>query len=278
MFELYEKTSNQCSKATTNIYSTSFSLGIRMIQKDIRWAIYGIYGFVRLADEIVDTFDRTDKAELLTKFRRDTYEAIHSKISLNPILQSFQKVCNLYGIEKDLIEPFFASMAKDLDQQTYNDDQYNQYIYGSAEVVGLMCLKVFCKGDENQYNELKPHAQSLGAAFQKVNFIRDIKSDIEDRGRVYFPHLDLTQFNDNLKKEIIEDIKKDFEHAYVGIKKLPLTCRFGVYTAYIYYLKLLDKIERTQADNILNNRIRVADTQKAALLAKSFFKFKLNIL
>ncbi len=278
MFELYEKTSNQCSKATTNIYSTSFSLGIRMIQKDIRWAIYGIYGFVRLADEIVDTFDRSDKAELLTKFRRDTYEAVHSKISLNPILQSFQKVCNLYGIEKELIEPFFASMAKDLDQQTYNDDQYNQYIYGSAEVVGLMCLKVFCKGDDSKYNELKPYAQSLGAAFQKVNFIRDIKSDIEDRGRVYFPHLDLTKFNDNLKKEIIEDIKKDFEQAYIGIKKLPLTCRFGVYTAYIYYLKLLDKIERTQADNILNNRIRVADTQKAALLAKSFFKFKLNIL
>lgn len=278
MFELFEKTSQACSKITTNTYSTSFSLGIKMIAKEYRWAIYGIYGFVRLADEIVDTFERDDKAELLAKFKNDTYEAIELGISLNPILQSFQKVANQYHIGKDLIEPFFQSMEADLHKKDYNESQYNEYIYGSAEVVGLMCLKVFCDGDADHCNSLKPAARALGAAFQKVNFLRDIKSDIEERGRVYFPHLDLSRFNESLKQDIIVDVKKDFKEAYEGIKKLPMSCRFGVYTSYIYYLKLLEKIERKNANEILENRIRVANSEKMALLAKSFFKFKFNVL
>ncbi len=278
MFELFEKTSQACSKITTNTYSTSFSLGIQMIAKDYRWAIYGIYGFVRLADEIVDTFERDDKAELLAKFKRDTYEAIDLGISLNPILHTFQKVANQYNIGKDLIEPFFHSMEVDLDKKAYDESQYNEYIYGSAEVVGLMCLRVFCDGNDDQCNALKPAARALGAAFQKVNFLRDIKSDVEDRGRVYFPHLDLSRFNESLKQDIIEDVKKDFKEAYEGIKKLPMSCRFGVYTSYIYYLKLLEKIERKNANEILENRIRVANSEKMALLAKSFFKFKFNVL
>ena len=278
MFELFEKTSAVCSKATTNIYSTSFSLGIRMIAKDYRWAIYGIYGFVRLADEIVDTFDRSDKAELLEKFKVDTYEAIEKGISLNPILYTFQKVANQYKIGKDLIEPFFESMEADLHKKEYNKQSYNEYIYGSAEVVGLMCLKVFCDGDENQCNSLKAPARALGAAFQKVNFLRDIKSDVEDRGRIYFPTLDLRQFDELTKAEIIEDVKQDFREAYEGIKRLPISCRFGVYTSYRYYLRLLEKIERVNAKEILENRIRVANAEKLAVLAKSFFRFKFNAL
>ncbi len=278
MFELFEKTSAVCSKATTNIYSTSFSLGIRMIAKDYRWAIYGIYGFVRLADEIVDTFERNDKAELLEKFKRDTYEAIEKGISLNPILYTFQKVANQYNIGKDLIEPFFESMEADLHKKEYNKQSYNEYIYGSAEVVGLMCLKVFCDGDENQCNSLKAPARALGAAFQKVNFLRDIKSDVEDRGRIYFPTLDLRQFDELTKAEIIEDVKQDFREAYEGIKRLPISCRFGVYTSYRYYLRLLEKIERVNAKEILENRIRVANAEKMAVLAKSFFRFKFNAL
>ncbi len=278
MFELFEKTSAVCSKATTNIYSTSFSLGIRMIAKDYRWAIYGIYGFVRLADEIVDTFERNDKAELLEKFKVDTYEAIEKGISLNPILYTFQKVANQYKIGKDLIEPFFESMEADLHKKEYNKQSYNEYIYGSAEVVGLMCLKVFCDGDENECNSLKAPARALGAAFQKVNFLRDIKSDVEDRGRIYFPTLDLRQFDELTKAEIIEDVKKDFHEAYEGIKRLPMSCRFGVYTSYRYYLRLLEKIERVNAKEILENRIRVANAEKMAVLAKSFFRFKFNAL
>jgi phytoene/squalene synthetase len=278
MFELFEKTSAVCSKATTNIYSTSFSLGIRMIAKDYRWAIYGIYGFVRLADEIVDTFEREDKAELLEKFKLDTYEAIQKGISLNPILYTFQKVANQYNIGKDLIEPFFESMEADLHKKEYNKQSYNEYIYGSAEVVGLMCLKVFCDGDDKLCNSLKAPARALGAAFQKVNFLRDIKSDVEDRGRIYFPTLDLRQFDELTKAEIIEDVKKDFREAYEGIKRLPISCRFGVYTSYRYYLRLLEKIERVNAKEILENRIRVANAEKMAVLAKSFFRFKFNAL
>lgn len=278
MFELFEKTSETCSKVTTNTYSTSFSLGIRMIAKEYRWAIYGIYGFVRLADEIVDTFDRDDKAELLQKFKEDTYQAIEKGISLNPILQSFQKVARTYKIDQTLIEPFFNSMEADLLKKTYDPSQYNEYIYGSAEVVGLMCLKVFCDGNEAEYNHLKQAARALGAAFQKVNFLRDIRSDVEDRGRVYFPNLDLNHFDEMTKQAIIADVRNDFKEAYVGIKQLPVSCKFGVYTSYIYYLKLLEKIERKNAREILDKRIRVANPEKMALLAKSFFKFKFNVL
>jgi phytoene/squalene synthetase len=278
MFELYEKTANACSKTTTNLYSTSFSLGIRMIAKDYRWAIYGIYGFVRLADEIVDTFDRNDKAELLEQFKQDTYTAIEKGISLNPILHSFQKVANQYNIGKDLIEPFFNSMEADLDTKTYNNDLYNEYIYGSAEVVGLMCLKVFCDGQEAAYKHLKPAAQSLGAAFQKVNFLRDMKSDAEDRGRVYFPHVNLNQFNEDTKKAIIEDIKLDFKAAYEGIKQLPLSCRFGVFTSYKYYLRLLEKIEKANHQEVLKSRIRVPNSEKMEVLARAFVRFTFNAL
>lgn len=278
MFELFEKTADICSKSTTRIYSTSFSLGIRMIAKDYRWAIYGIYGFVRLADEIVDTFDRNDKAELLEEFKKDTYLAIERGISLNPILQSFQKVVRKYNIGADLIEPFFNSMEADLHKTEYNQPQYNEYIYGSAEVVGLMCLKVFCDGDGEKYDSLKSAARSLGAAFQKVNFLRDIKSDVEERGRIYFPQLDLSHFDEHVKQAIIEDVRRDFRDAYTGIIRLPMSCRFGVYTSYIYYLKLLEKIERKNAADILESRIRVPDSEKMALLAKSFFKFKMNAL
>lgn len=278
MFQLFEKTSERCSKITTNIYSTSFSLGIRMLSKDYRWAIYGIYGFVRLADEIVDSFDRDDKAELLEKFRQDTFEAIEKKISLNPILYSFQKVVHQFNIGEDLITPFFESMKQDLNKTSYDKLQYDEYIYGSAEVVGLMCLKVFCNGDTAESDRLKAPARALGAAFQKVNFLRDMKSDVEERGRIYFPHLDLSKFDEDLKFAIIADVKKDFQHAYKGIKQLPMSCRFGVYTAYIYYLKLMEKIERTHANEIINSRIRVGDTQKMALLAKSYFKYKLNVI
>ena len=278
MFELFEKTSNACSKITTNIYSTSFSLGIKMIKKDYRWAIYGIYGFVRLADEIVDTFERNDKSELLEQFKSDTYQAIQRGISLNPILQTFQKVVNHYDIGPDLITPFFTSMETDLNKTTYNHSQYEDYIYGSAEVVGLMCLKVFCDGNNDQYEELKSPARALGAAFQKVNFLRDIKSDIDERGRIYFPTMDLNYFNEDTKAMIIQDVRQDFKHAYQGIKQLPMSCRFGVYTSYIYYLKLLDKIERTHAHKILESRIRVDNSEKMALLAKSFLKYKFNAL
>ncbi|MEZ4805551.1 MAG: phytoene/squalene synthase family protein [Bacteroidia bacterium] len=278
MFELYQKTSRICSKATTNIYSTSFSMGIKLIAKDYRWAIYGIYGFVRLADEIVDTFDRNDKAELLAEFRRDTYNAIEKGISLNPILQTFQDVVHQYQIGNNLIEPFFESMAADLDQKEHSQKSYDEYIYGSAEVVGLMCLKVFCDGDDAACERLKQPAKALGSAFQKVNFLRDIKSDVEDRGRVYFPTLDLSDFNDNIKLEIIEDVKKDFNEAYQGIKKLPMSCRFGVYMSYKYYLRLIEKIERKNSREILESRIRVSNPEKVYILAKSLFRFKLNVI
>jgi phytoene synthase len=278
MFKLYEKSAIDCSRKVTNNYSTSFSLGIKMISSDYRWAIYSIYGFVRLADEIVDTFEREDKAELLAQFKKDTYESIEIGISLNPILHAFQKAANEFKIGKDLIEPFFISMESDLDKQTYSRGQYDEYIYGSAEVVGLMCLKVFCDGNLDEYNSLVKPAKALGAAFQKVNFLRDMKSDVEERGRVYFPKLDINNFNEEIKQEIIEEVKQDFELAYSGIKRLPLSCRFGVYTAYRYYLRLLDKIDRVNAKDVLEKRIRVANSEKVALLARSYVKFRLNVL
>ncbi len=278
MFETYEKTALDCSRKTTNNYSTSFSLGIKMVSKHYRWAIYSVYGLVRFADEIVDTFEREDKADLLESFKKDTYLSIEKGISLNPILYSFQKAANRFGISKDLIEPFFKSMETDLNKNAYDRSQYDEYIFGSAEVVGLMCLKVFCDGNVEQYESLKPAAKALGAAFQKVNFLRDIKSDVEDRGRVYFPNLDLANFNEDIKSEIIKEVNNDFAIAFEGIKKLPMSCRLGVYIAYRYYLRLLDKIEKTNAEHILENRIRVANSEKLALLARSYVKYKLNVI
>ncbi len=267
---LFDETSKDISKRISLNYSTSFSLGIKLLSKDFRWAVFSTYGFVRVADEIVDTFHGHNKERLLADFKSQTYQAIQEGISTNPVLHSFQLAANQFGIENNLIEPFFKSMEEDLDTTSHSVSSYDEYIYGSAEVVGLMCLKIFCNGNNSQYDELVPYARSLGAAFQKVNFLRDIKSDVEERGRVYFPGVDFSNFTDENKLEIIQDVKKDFDHAFIGIKMLPIGCRLGVYTAYIYYLKLLEKIERTTANEILQSRIRIPNSQKMVLLAKSY--------
>ena len=272
--KLFDDTSIAMSRKLALNYSTSFSLGIRLLSKDSRWAVFSIYGLVRVADEIVDTFHGYNKEKMLLDFKAQTYQAMEDGISTNPVLHAFQLAANQFGIGKDLIEPFFQSMEEDLDTSAHNAESYSEYIYGSAEVVGLMCLKVFCNGDDAQYNHLVPFARSLGAAFQKVNFLRDIRSDVDERGRVYFPDVDFNHFTDADKYEIIQDVKKDFSHAYKGIVQLPVGCRLGVYTAYIYYLKLLEKIERTTAVDILESRIRIPNSQKIALLAQSFVKEK----
>jgi len=273
--KLFDETSIAMSRRLALNYSTSFSMGIRLLSKECRWAIFSIYGLVRVADEIVDTFHGYNKEQLLMDFKSQTYQAMEEGISTNPVLHAFQLAANQYGVGKELIEPFFNSMEEDLDTCSHNAQSYSEYIYGSAEVVGLMCLKVFCNGNEEQYNHLVPFARSLGAAFQKVNFLRDIRSDVEERGRVYFPGVDFNQFTDSDKYAIIQDVKNDFAHAYQGIVQLPVGCRLGVYTAYIYYLKLLEKIERTTAVDILESRVRIPNTQKIALLAQSFVKEKL---
>lgn len=272
--KLFDETSIAMSRKLALNYSTSFSLGIRLLSKDSRWAVFSIYGLVRVADEIVDTFHGYNKEEMLLDFKAQTYQAMEEGISTNPVLHAFQLAANQFGIGKDLIEPFFKSMEEDLDTSEHSAESYSEYIYGSAEVVGLMCLRVFCNGDDEQYNHLVPFARSLGAAFQKVNFLRDIRSDVDERGRVYFPGVDFNKFTDADKYEIIQDVKKDFSHAYKGIVQLPVGCRLGVYTAYIYYLKLLEKIERTTAVDILESRIRIPNSQKIALLAQSFVKEK----
>jgi 15-cis-phytoene synthase len=276
--ELYDKTAIECSKKVANNYSTSFSLGIKLISPELRWAIYGIYGMVRYADEIVDTFYHTQQKELLLKFKEETYLAIELGISLNPVLHSFQKAANQYGIGKELIEPFFESMEMDLYKKSYSDEGYKEYIYGSAEVVGLMCLKVFVKGDNQQYEELKPYAKSLGAAFQKVNFLRDLKDDFQDRSRTYFPNVDFRAFEEDVKSQIIQDIKYDFKLALEGIQRLPVSCKLGVYTAYVYYLKLLDKIELTPSSVLMGKRIRIPNSMKLSLMFRTFLAYKINVL
>ncbi len=278
MQDLYSDSCFECSKLVTNKYSTSFSLGIKLFAKELRMPIYAIYGFVRFADEIVDTFHGHDKATLLAKFRQDTYDALENKISLNPILQSFQQIVHRYNIGVDLIDAFLDSMAMDLDDYTYTTAVYKKYIYGSAEVVGLMCLRVFCDGDEAQYQSLKEPACSLGSAFQKVNFLRDLKSDFEERGRVYFPGVDYHTFSDADKVAIEADIKKDFDDAYQGIVKLPNGARLGVYLAYVYYTNLLSKITRESAARLADHRIRVSDGRKLMLLCNSAIRHRLNIL
>ena len=278
MMELFNKTTFQCSEIVTKNYSTSFSLGIRMFDKKLHEPIYAIYGFVRYADEIVDTFHDHDKKQLLEAFREDTYKAIRQKISLNPILHCFQMVVNQYNIETELIEAFLHSMEMDLYDIDYTEAKYHEYIYGSAEVVGLMCLRVFCEGNEEAYQRLKPPACSLGAAFQKVNFLRDMKSDYYDRGRVYFPNVDFNKFDYKAKQQIEADIQQDFDHAYEGILQLPRSARLGVYLAYTYYLKLFKKIQQTTPAHILAERIRVPDARKLSLLVESYFKHQLNYI
>jgi len=238
MKKLFDDVSLKCSKTTTLTYSTSFSLGIKFLDKKFHNPIYSIYGFVRFADEIVDSFHEYDKSYLLNKFRNDTYEAIEQKISLNPVLNSFQKVVNDYSIERELVDTFLNSMEMDLQKQFYDQQLYQQYILGSAEVVGLMCLRVFCEGDEKLYEHLKFPAMKLGAAFQKVNFLRDLRADNIELGRTYFPEIDLKQFSLTDKNKIEKEIEEDFTKALLGIRQLPLSSRNGVYLAYFYYKKL----------------------------------------
>lgn len=276
--DLYTQTCLDCSKIITNNYSTSFSLGIKAFDKKFREPIYAIYGFVRFADEIVDTFHDQDKESLIAQFRKDTVEAIERKISLNPVLHAFQLVVNQYHIEFHLIDAFLKSMEMDLDKTRYTDDSYKEYIYGSAEVVGLMCLRVFCEGNHQLYDALLPKARSLGSAFQKINFLRDIKSDFEERGRTYFPGVDFTKFTETDKQEIEKDIKADFDDALEGIKQLPQGSKLGVYIAFVYYLKLFEKIRATSAQTIANKRIRIPDTQKIFLMAQALIKDKLNFV
>ncbi len=276
--QLYHKTCLECSKVITNRYSTSFSLGIKMLSKRFHSPIYGIYGFVRLADEIVDTFHDFDKSSLLESLRHDTFQAIRIGISTNPVLQAFQSVVNQYKIEDELVEAFLKSMEMDLQLETHNNYTYDEYIYGSAEVVGLMCLRVFCEGNDEMYAKLKSPAQSLGKAFQKVNFLRDMKSDYLERGRVYFPGVDFHYFDNDAKKLIEEDIDKDFDHAYEGILQLPEGAKRGVYLAYIYYRRLFQKIRQLPAARIQEERIRVPDNQKFALLIKTYFQHQFSII
>jgi len=275
---LYDETCLKCSKIITKKYSTSFSLGIKTFHKRFRYPIYAIYGFVRFADEIVDTFHDQNKQELLSRFRKDTFLAIEEKISLNPALQSFQKIVNEFEIDLGLIDAFLKSMEMDLDKTIYTNASYKDYIYGSAEVIGLMCLKIFSEGDEGIYNSLVPKARSLGSAFQKINFLRDIKSDFDERGRTYFPSVNFLEFNEIQKQEIESDIKADFDDALEGIKALPKGCKLGVYVAYVYYVKLFDKIRSTPAKIISDRRIRISDSQKLYLMAKAMLKDKMNIV
>ncbi len=276
--ELYDQTTFECSKLITQRYSTSFTLGIKTLDKKFHYPIYSVYGFVRYADEIVDTFHDFDKKMLLDKFRADTYQAIERGLSLNPVLHSFQAIVNEYHIERELIDSFLYSMELDLTEQTYNTDGYEEYIYGSAEVVGLMCLRVFCEGDKALYDSLKEPARKLGSAFQKVNFIRDIKSDYEERGRVYFPGIDFNDFTKTAKEQIEADIQKDFDDALDGIMRLPSGAKMGVYLAYKYYLKLFRKIRNCPASRIKEERIRIADLRKMGILLSTYFQHRLNVL
>ncbi len=276
--ELFNKVSLKCSKLTTRAYSTSFSLGIRCLEKELRDPIYAIYGFVRFADEIVDTFHDHNKSALLKRFKEDTWHAIDEKISLNPILHSFQYAANTFKFERALIDQFLKSMEMDLALTTYDQKGIEEYILGSAEVVGLMCLRVFCKGDEQMYQHLKPSAMKLGSAFQKINFLRDLNADFNGMGRSYFPGVDLTHFTEETKKEIEDDIAKDFNAGYEGIKQLPRSARFGVYVAYLYYMALFEKIKNTPCHVVLQSRIRVRNRRKISILAYSYLKHQLNLL
>jgi 15-cis-phytoene synthase len=276
--DLFKQTCLKCSKVFTEAYSTSFTLGIKTLHQKFHFPIYAIYGFVRCADEIVDTFHEHNKKELLQEFKEQTYKSIATGISLNPVLHAFQCVVNEYKIDLEYIEAFLRSMEMDLEEQQYDHQLYDNYIYGSAEVVGLMCLKVFCEGDDAMFERLKGAACSLGSAFQKVNFLRDMQSDYLDRGRVYFPKVDFKQFDNISKSEIEADICKDFEDAYKGIMELPRTARLGVYLAYKYYLKLFRKIQNLPATHILTERVRVPDNTKLALLVSSYLRYQLNAI
>lgn len=279
MKSIFDTVSRTCSKAVTNAYSTSFSLATKMLAPSIRQDIYNIYGFVRFADEIVDSFHNYDKEVLLDEFSSELFKAINRKISLNPILNSFQETVHKYEIDPSLYKAFLKSMRLDLHKSNYlTQEEYKEYIYGSADVVGLMCLKVFVRGDQQKYEELRQSAMSLGSAFQKVNFLRDLKADYEDLSRSYFPDTNLDALDELSKQKIITEIEADFQSGFQGISKLPAEAKFGVYTAYIYYSKLLNKLKKVPSLEIKNKRISVPNYQKAGLLAKSYISYRLNIL
>ncbi|NRD22406.1 phytoene/squalene synthase family protein [Winogradskyella litoriviva] len=279
MKSIFDKVSKECSKAVTNAYSTSFSLATKMLSNSIRQDIYNIYGFVRFADEIVDSFHDFNKEQLFNNFERDLEDALENKISLNPILNAFQETYHKYAIDKHMVDSFMDSMRLDLYKNDYlTQQEFKDYIYGSADVVGLMCLKVFVNGDNEKFNSLKDSAMSLGSAFQKVNFLRDLKADFEDLNRSYFPNTDLTQLDEDSKTKIITEIESDFEQGLEGIKRLPLEARFGVFMAYRYYSKLLEKLKKTPALKIKSTRIRVPNYRKIELLTRSYVKYQLNLL
>jgi phytoene/squalene synthetase len=279
MKALFDQVSHQCSKLVTETYSTSFSLATRILSNNIRQDIYNIYGFVRFADEIVDTFHDYNKAELFTRFQQSLDEALEEGISLNPILNSFQETVHRYNIDRDYINAFMQSMYWDLSKKAYlSDEEYKAYIYGSADVVGLMCLKVFVKGDVDLFNTLKDSAMRLGSAFQKVNFLRDLKTDHEQLERSYFPNVDMNAFDEDSKQAIINEIEADFNAGLEGIFQLPDEAKFGVYTAYKYYLRLLKKLKKTPSTQIKSKRIRVPNYQKIDVLARSFIRYQFNLL
>jgi len=278
MVRLFNELSYSCSKATTEKYSTSFNSAVNLLHKSMQKPIHNIYGFVRFADEIVDSFHQYNKEELLAEFKKDTYAAIERGISLNPILNSFQSTVVEYQISINLIDAFFKSMEMDLKINSYSDTEYSNYIYGSAEVVGLMCLYIFCDKDKACYEKLKPYAQQLGAAFQKVNFLRDVKADYQQLNRTYFPQVDFKNFTPSMKKQIENEIKNDFALAYQGILQLPVKARFGVYVAYKYYLSLFKKIQKTNAEKIMEQRIRIPNFSKVFIVAKAGLRSQFNIL
>ena len=275
MKSIFDSVSEQFSRNVTKKYSTSFSMATKLLDKSIRQDIYNVYGFVRFADEIVDTFHNYPKENLLTRFEKELYFSITQKISLNPILNSFQKTVNKYNIDILLIKAFLKSMRWDLEKKSYeSDNDYKEYIYGSADVVGLMCLTVFVKGDNKKYSELKPYAMSLGSAFQKVNFLRDLNLDYEKLNRTYFPGVNVKKFDEKSKNQIIEDIENDFDLALKGIVRLPKNSQFGVYIAYTYYKNLLMKLKKTPSLNIKKTRIRVPNYEKILVLINSYFKYQ----
>lgn len=274
MKKLYDELAYEVSKQTTKKYSTSFSLGILALKPSIRNAIYAIYGYVRLADEIVDSFHGYDQAYLLNKFKTQTDQALKEKISLNPIIQSFQETVHQYNIDVELINQFLHSMEMDLEEVDYNEELYEEYIFGSAEVVGLMCLQVFVDGDKTAYEKLKPYARKLGSAFQKVNFLRDMKADYEVLGRVYFPNIKMEIFNNHCKCEIEKEIEQEFKEALIGIKMLPESSKFGVYLAYRYYLSLFHKIKKTCATKIVNKRVRIPNGTKLLVTMRTYLQYK----
>jgi len=280
MKELFDSVSNSCSELVTKKYSTSFSMAVNTLSPKIRADIYNIYGFVRFADEIVDTFHDYNKEKLMAHFERDYYFALEEGISLNPILNSFQQTVKRYNIPDHMVQAFLKSMKADLNKTEYNTkEEYDEYIYGSADVVGLMCLKVFVNGDDKMYEELKDAAMRLGSAFQKVNFLRDLKDDFELLSRSYFPNIDLGKLDKVSKQLIIDEIEADFDYAYNnGILKLPVEAKFGVYMAYRYYRRLLKKLKSVPSEKIMDTRIRISDPMKINLLARSYVKYKLNII